>query len=222
MTKRQDKGNRLAATGNAAPTVASGPAAQATRISEGQRLLRARSESFGELAEMLGANKGSVHRWASGEKAPGPAARATLEEKLGIPRLAWSQEAHTSDPSAEAQDARRAAVDQVREATREAASATTLEELRRVLAKIQEIDVDGMLPTEQARVFDSETKVLALIYKIEQDERKAAAELEDALCDHPSFRRMTKALVAALRPFGPDALNAAVQALEGATGGQAA
>lgn len=190
--------------------------ARATRESEGQRMLREQTESLAELAAKLGVNKTTIHRWRSGEKAPGPSARAKLQAVLRIPTHTWGLASGVPDvPSDPPAGPARAAAAIAKEAGR----ATTEEELDGLLKKIRAIATTGLLPTEIARIAETEAKVLAQRYRCEKERERAQEILEDRMCfESPGFRRVTAALVAALKPY-PEAMRAAVSALEAVVAG---
>lgn len=193
------RGGNATAPGNALPEAAAVPA---TAMTEGQRRLRERvaRESFGEIASMLGVNKGTIHRWCTGEKSPGPAARAKIEEKLGIPNAAWGRAAGTSEKTSSTPVAKAKAILQG------AARASSQVEFDELLTSMRSIGVDDLLAMDAARILKMRWDML------EQAEKRRRVD-EDRFVDHPSFRRLTRALVAALRPY-PDALRAAVAELQ--------
>jgi transcriptional regulator with XRE-family HTH domain len=210
-----ENGEALDADGNASPG-APGEATPVDRgMSEGQRQLQAfrqrPGESFETLAAALSTNKGTVHGWATGKKTPGVEWRARIESALGIPAAAWDQvraDARRERSPLESADLA------ARDAQRQAGSSSTLEELRRLHRRVRSIDLDGLTPEVQARVCDSEARILALIHKAEEDIRKAAAIAEHHAAAHPGYHRVVKRVLEALRPYGPDAARAVVEAFD--------
>lgn len=175
---------------------------------EGQRRLLAVDASLAQLAAALGTSKQSVSQWRRGQKTPAPAARALLAEKYGIDERTWSMPPGTAPQERSNEVPAQVAVDIAKQAAR----ATTLDELDRLLAKIRRIDTADLLPTEVARILETEAKVLAQRFRCEREQSKDLEQLEERLVSHPAFLRLVRAIRAALAPH-PEALRAVHDAL---------
>lgn len=181
---------------------------------EGQRLLLARRESLRELSELCGTSTATISRVRAGLVLPGVQARAQLEA-LGIPRDAWDRPPPDAIPAsrrppmapleAPAEGPSR------HEARQDAGPGrrSVLEELDTVIDSLRS-DLRGSLAAQaKGRLIDSMTRALGQRARIE---REAATFEADVVRRAPFFRRATRAILEALRPF-PDAARAVAEAL---------
>lgn len=165
--------------------------------SEGERLLRADARSLRALAEAVGVSNPSILRYRTGRQVPTMEVRAAMEAELQIPASAWDLAPGASKPDAGPL------------LPPSAGRGTTLELARARVEELRTMRVDAHLSVDQRmRVADAETRAAALVARLEQ-----AAELLEtrSVRASPFFRRATKVLLAALKPF-PDASRAVVAA----------
>lgn len=162
--------------------------------SEGHRLLTCAPGSLAAVAAATGFSKQVVGAWRQGKKAPGPEARAKLKVALGIPIEAWGQRpagGRASSAPPARPPAKASAGDQVEE---QPTTMEGVEALLRVIRAARAPKPDGkgeLLASEQVKLADAETRLLALRHRLE----KEAELLEDRIVkQHPMWARMKVAL----------------------------
>jgi transcriptional regulator with XRE-family HTH domain len=146
----------------------------------------------------------SIADWRNGTKTPSPDYRAAIEGAFGIPARAWSLRAGTAAdaPPGDAEPA-----------DPSAPPPSTLEDCLALLATIRrDRQQAGLMASERVKLADAEARILALRARLE-----SATELSEDryVRDHPSWRRLEDAIIAALEPH-PAAAKAVRDAIESA------
>lgn len=163
-------------------------------------MLREHPSSLADLAQKLDVSRQSVHRWRTGEKVPGPAARAKMQAELRIPVHVWGQVAG-GQPKPRSESSAKAT---------SSARPTTLEEVHQQLEELDRvIGTEGMMTSDLTRVLAEKTRALGLRARLEKEQEL----LEDRIIrEHPGWVRRRAAILGALRGH-PAAARAVAQAL---------
>lgn len=164
------------------------PAVGARHESRGRELLCALPENGAELGRKLGGySRATVGHWRQGVKVPGAEARIALEE-LGIPRASWEQ---VPDSMRAKEPARR----------KTPAPATALEHVTELLEAIREARLrPDVAPSEKIRAASEERALIAQRARLQREADASDAAIEALCVQHPRWKALRDALVAALRP----------------------
>ena len=180
---------------------------------EGQRLLRkaVRRSSLASIARAVGCkSRENCRSWLLGAKTPNSASRTKLERAFGIPPAAWAQlpighparrHQHIggSDTAVEAHST---------------SNGSTLDDCLALLADMRSYrQRAGLLPADQVRYMDCETRILALRARLERD-----VELSEDryVREHPAWRRLRDAILVIVRPH-PEIMKQLVDAMSAVT-----
>lgn len=199
------KGDASKPRGDAPVTSLLEPEASADAVrSEGQRLLTAIRESTAQVGARAGTSKNTVSCWRTGTKRPSEAARAKLHEVYGISPTAWDRAAGAPVPPV------------ALPTPPSLPGKATIDLVNELVTRWMKVSSDPQIPLSmQAKVSDGP---LAKYLQIKSRLEREAEFLEDKIVlEHPSYRRIVKAMVAALKPY-PDAMRAvrdAIGSLEG-------
>ena len=205
--------------------------------------LQMRGTSQVKLAAAIGVSRQLVQMWTVGRKTPGPEVQEKLLALYQIPLEAWecapggvaaipapvpaapslseklTKAAPLPGPPDPAPsfpapprpgDTRRSG-----KRTVDRGSGTTSEALEGLLREVREdIARGGLLPSEVARLRDSESRLLAQRAKLEREREL----LEDRIVrDHPAWKRLQRTILKALEPH-PVAAKAVLAAIEDSIG----
>lgn len=194
-------------------------------MSAGSERLKSLSESNAELARQLEVTSQAVAAWRKGTSVPNFAARAKLETQFGIPASSWGAIARGPHPTpppipedppdptspTPPDPPQRPQPPARRPRTEGEPRASSIEECNQLLDNLRAYAGSGnFLPSELARLRDSEAKLIALRARLERE----GELLEDRVVrEHPAWRRIRSALLVALEPY-PDAMRAVIDALQ--------
>jgi transcriptional regulator with XRE-family HTH domain len=168
---------------------------QTTPRSEGQRLLRLVPGSLSAIATKVGADKGTVSRWRSGEKVPAEGLRLRLQTECGIDPAAWDRRPLGYGPP----------VPEPSAAPPDSQLGTTLEETLWAMALIKkQLSVGDLTSSDRKSLTDNYTKLLAVRGR---EEARVEGFEARVVRDHPMWRSIVRGLPDVLRPW-PDAATA--------------
>ncbi len=182
-------------------------------VTEGQRRLAGLSVKSTEIAAVCGVSSAAVSQWNAGKKQPAPASREVLEQRFGIPRLAWDRPAGWSaDTPVTPRAPTPSEVNRLGRPVTDSASSTPTT-LAEVLARIEELaelaQAPDLTPSERLKLEDTRVKYYTLAHRIIRDQELSE---EKIVRRHPLFARVARSIVVTLRPW-PDAMRAVAAAL---------
>lgn len=147
--------------------------------SEGQRLLVALGLSLEDVAGAVGCSRQAVSKWRSGEQTPSEVMRGKLFTAFGVPASAWGARPGAAPTLPEEPPPR-------------AATPSTLDAALDLHAVIRRARCATNLTTaETVRLADSEARLLALRYRLEQDALLSESRI---VRDHPSWQALRRTL----------------------------
>lgn len=168
---------------------------QTTPRSEGQRLLRLVPGSLSAIAAKVGADKGTVSRWRSGQKVPADGLRARLQVACGIDPAAWDRRPMGYGPPPA----------EVQEQAPDSKLGTTLEETLWAMSLIKtQLSAGDLSSSDRKSLTDNYTKLLAVRGR---EEARVEGFEARVVRDHPMWRSIVRGLPDVLRPW-PDAATA--------------
>lgn len=161
--------------------------------SEGARLLQRVPGTLAELAARLGCSRVSVLDWRNGDKTPGYDACAALLEAFAIPIDAWDQVPHGAPAPAPPDSG---------------PPGSTIACVRELLTWLRGLR-GSFHGSAASRCVTAETRVIALLHRIENDHDMHEARL---VHEHPEWLALKRRVLAALAPY-PEAARAVAAAL---------
>lgn len=168
-----------------------------------------------DIAEICGVSRPLVSQWRTGKKRPSAPARRALEREYGIPAASWDLDPGAGaispkPPRTPAQSTRAASPASPASSAITPGRPSTLDEVNERLRILGEIREHGLMPSEQMKLVDTETKLLAIKARLEKE-----IELyeDSAVKAAPFWRRVRGRIVEVLRPC-PTCARALADALE--------
>lgn len=181
--------------------------------SEGQRLLRERPETHAAIGAAIGATKQAVCNWRNGDRVPDEKWRRKLYAAFDIPADAWGRllavdgierkPKRVDDEESDGDESEQESEEQEQEPSIMDDCDRLLKSIRKQLAR------PDLLAREHLQLSESFSRALQMKHRLERERETSE---DRTIREHPKWRALKSAIIAALVPH-PEAARAVEEAI---------